>query len=94
MVLALVSTSIVVYWFARSHIAAIVSLKEMRNATAVACCAEDCTLESVEVICRPRRDVCDIPETCDGASAECPVDVLSTDECRSAMGDCDLRGGV
>jgi hypothetical protein len=39
--------------------------------------------------CRGLAGVCDVAETCDGASAACPADAKSTTECRAAAGVCD-----
>jgi len=43
------------------------------------------------MVCRPAADVCDLAETCDGMSEECPADAFApaTTECRPAAGECD-----
>ncbi|MDC3979493.1 hypothetical protein [Polyangium jinanense] len=42
------------------------------------------------ILCRASAGVCDLVETCDGASSACPADVFSTAECRAKAGDCDI----
>jgi hypothetical protein len=43
-------------------------------------------------VCRPALGLCDLTETCTGASADCPPDALEPagTGCRPAAGDCDL----
>ena len=55
------------------------------------CCSATCEFESAATICRSSAGVCDIAETCTGASDTCPADTLEpiTTECRSAAGVCD-----
>jgi len=38
------------------------------------CCTDTCTVVSAGTVCRPAVDVCDITESCDGASGSCPSD--------------------
>jgi hypothetical protein len=42
--------------------------------------------------CRGAVDICDVAETCDGASTVCPADAFepSTTVCRSSAGECDV----
>jgi fibronectin type 3 domain-containing protein len=44
-------------------------------------------------ICRPAVGPCDVAETCDGASVDCPDDKLAAagKECRAVAGDCDVE---
>ena len=62
------------------------------NGSATTCCAADCGLRASGETCRPSAGVCDAPEGCSGASAECPADskVASGAECRTAAGACDV----
>lgn len=40
-----------------------------------ACCTGTCQFAPAAQVCRPARDAqCDFPESCNGTSAECPVD--------------------
>ncbi len=40
-----------------------------------ACCNSTCTGPAgVNTVCRPFAGACDVPETCSGASVDCPVD--------------------
>ena len=43
-------------------------------------------------VCRAASDVCDVTETCDGASPSCPADGFApaTTECRAAADQCDV----
>src|SRR5439155_18941783 len=44
------------------------------------------------VICRVAAGVCDIAESCNGASNDCPADAFkpATTACRAATGACDI----
>jgi hypothetical protein len=58
-----------------------------------ACCRPDCRgpIAAGEV-CRDARGQCDLEETCDGRSPECPDDAVMSrgSECREARGPCDV----
>jgi fibronectin type 3 domain-containing protein len=43
-------------------------------------------------VCRPAVDLCDVAESCDGTSADCPADKLAKAgaSCRPTAGDCDI----
>jgi fibronectin type 3 domain-containing protein len=43
-------------------------------------------------VCRPAVDLCDVAESCDGVSADCPADKLAKAgaSCRPTAGDCDI----
>ena len=43
-------------------------------------------------VCRKSTDLCDLPESCDGVSLDCPPDKLTTAgaPCRPAAGKCDV----
>jgi fibronectin type 3 domain-containing protein len=43
-------------------------------------------------VCRPAVDLCDVAESCDGTSADCPADKLAKagTSCRPTAGDCDI----
>lgn len=49
-------------------------------------------LEPAATVCREAAGDCDITESCDGTSPDCPEDVVrpETVECREAAGDCDV----
>src|SRR5262249_37677632 len=40
------------------------------------CCTVSCTFKGAGEVCRAANDVCDIQETCTGASGACPADVV------------------
>lgn len=46
---------------------------------------------SEAILCRPAVSACDLPERCDGASVDCPADVMAAAglPCRMAAGVCD-----
>jgi cysteine-rich repeat protein len=54
------------------------------------CCSAVCQLEPSGSVCRAAAGACDLEETCDGASDQCPADAKSTAECRAAAGACDV----
>src|SRR5205809_427355 len=56
------------------------------------CCSASCTIEPAGTVCRPAAGVCDVAETCNGASPTCPADVFvsAATQCRAAAGECDL----
>jgi fibronectin type 3 domain-containing protein len=43
-------------------------------------------------VCRPAVDLCDVAESCDGTSADCPADKMAKAgaSCRPTAGDCDI----
>jgi fibronectin type 3 domain-containing protein len=43
-------------------------------------------------VCRKAAGLCDVAESCDGVSSDCPADKLAAagKECRAAAGDCDI----
>ncbi len=43
------------------------------------CCSATCAFEPATTVCRAPVDVCDQSETCTGASATCPPDLLAAD---------------
>jgi N-acetylneuraminic acid mutarotase len=53
-----------------------------------------CSIAKPKTVCRPVQPgcACDVAETCDGTSAECPADtfVAAGTLCRAAAGSCDL----
>jgi hypothetical protein len=49
------------------------------NGTPGSCCGADCQFVSAGTECRPAVDACDVAETCTGADATCPADVLVPD---------------
>src|SRR5690348_1596389 len=57
------------------------------------CCAPDClSFVPAGTVCRSAAGVCDVDETCDGTSADCPADgfAASAAVCRSSAGSCDI----
>ncbi len=55
------------------------------------CCDPSCAFESADTICRAAASICDVAETCTGASDQCPADVVAPagTACRAATGICD-----
>jgi fibronectin type 3 domain-containing protein len=55
-------------------------------------CVTNGVLKSAGTPCRPAAGLCDVAETCDGLSNDCPADKLAAagKECRPAAGDCDV----
>ena len=49
------------------------------NGTAGSCCSATCELVAAATECRPSAGACDLAETCDGASADCPSDQFVSD---------------
>ncbi|XP_049643727.1 disintegrin and metalloproteinase domain-containing protein 1a-like [Suncus etruscus] len=43
------------------------------------CCSSNCQIQSKGYRCRPEESDCDLPEYCDGVSAECPQDLYKLD---------------
>jgi len=56
------------------------------------CCTAACSYRLAGEECRPAAGDCDLAETCSGAAAACPADVVASAAtvCRPAAGDCDL----
>src|SRR5207253_3478801 len=54
------------------------------------CCTTSCTFVPSGTLCRPSAGVCDLTETCTGASGSCPADAKRTAVCRPAGGTCDV----
>jgi hypothetical protein len=83
----------------RNWAAAIATYKEMCGNAVVeageqcdggACCTASCTFVPAATVCRAAAGVCDVSESCTGASAACPTDIKSTAVCRPAAGVCDV----
>jgi ELWxxDGT repeat protein len=62
------------------------------NGTAQTCCSAQCRVSTDAHICRTAADICDVPETCNGASATCPANGFqpTTTLCRVDQGECDV----
>ena len=60
----------------------------------VKCVAGICqaTKKATGTVCRPAAGVCDVAESCDGNSFDCPADALvaANTECRASGGVCDV----
>ncbi|XP_016058521.1 PREDICTED: disintegrin and metalloproteinase domain-containing protein 1a-like [Miniopterus natalensis] len=54
-------------------------LKDSAKCIPGPCCNIDCKIEAKGTNCRPAIDDCDLPEYCDGTSAECPADSYKQD---------------
>ncbi len=54
------------------------------------CCSSSCQLVSNGTTCRAAAGDCDLAETCNGSSPNCPADLKSTALCRAAPGVCDV----
>jgi hypothetical protein len=53
-------------------------------------CCNPTTCEFIAGVCRPANGVCDVAESCTGASGTCPPDgFTSGGECRPSGGECD-----
>ena len=59
------------------------------NGAATSCCTAACTFRGAGLTCRTAAGVCDLADTCTGASATCPADSKSTALCRGSAGACD-----
>lgn len=61
------------------------------NGMATSCCDIACRLKPTSEVCRPIAGGCDVAETCDGRSSDCPPDQVVTAEttCRPAVDVCD-----
>ena len=71
-----------------------------RCASGESCCAGSCALDCgaapcagqpAGTSCRAAQGPCDVTETCDGTTSECPADALApaSSTCRAATGPCD-----
>ncbi len=60
------------------------------NGGATTCCTSTCQLVGAGTQCRGLGGVCDVTESCTGASPNCPADQKSTAVCRASAGVCDL----
>ena len=58
------------------------------------CCNPDCTLASADTVCRPANGVCDVQETCNGVTSDCPIDEFAPagTSCGSGL-EC-INGGL
>ena len=61
------------------------------NGAATSCCTTICTFRPAGEECRPDTGICDLAETCTGASGTCPLDAAETAGtlCRASAGVCD-----
>ncbi len=59
------------------------------NGSATSCCTSTCQFRGSGQVCRASVGVCDLADTCTGASATCPADGKSTALCRAAATTCD-----
>ncbi len=62
------------------------------NGSSTSCCTASCQYVTVGTSCRTVAGICDVAETCTGASGACPTNgfVSGSTVCRSAAGGCDL----
>lgn len=72
--------------------AALPDTRDANRDVAAGACAPGGVIKPAGTVCRAALDVCDVEETCDGVSADCPADQLvkAGRECRAAKGDCDI----
>lgn len=63
------------------------------NGTEGTCCNLNCRFDVAGDVCRPASGVCDVAETCTGASDTCPGDAVREDTflCRGLGGECDIE---
>src|SRR5207244_897367 len=56
------------------------------------CCSSACTIEAAGTVCRAAAGICDVAESCNGVSNNCPADGLVAGgiTCRAAAGVCDV----
>ena len=61
------------------------------NGAPGSCCAANCQFAPAGTVCRSSAGVCDVAETCTGASTTCPANAFasSTTLCRPSAGACD-----
>ena len=62
------------------------------NGTETSCCDVNCTFNAAGSSCRVPAGVCDVPESCDGVTDNCPPDLFmpATTICREAVNICDI----
>ncbi len=49
-----------------------------------------CRGRAAGFVCRASRGACDVEETCDGTSIDCPTDAFESGTCRPSAGTCDV----
>lgn len=61
------------------------------NGGSTSCCTAACQFVSIGTTCRTSGGVCDVVETCSGASGTCPTNTFqpNTTVCRPSAGGCD-----
>jgi cysteine-rich repeat protein len=59
------------------------------NGAGTTCCTASCALVGAGTQCRAPGGVCDVAESCTGASPSCPADAKSSAVCRPSGGVCD-----
>jgi len=66
--------------------------RDANRDVAVGVCAPGGVIQPAGTPCRSAAGLCDIAETCDGVSADCPADKLEAagKACRAVAGDCDI----
>ena len=66
--------------------------REAPRDVAVGICAPGGIIQPAGTPCRSAAGPCDVEETCDGVTADCPADKLAVagKECRASAGDCDI----
>jgi fibronectin type 3 domain-containing protein len=66
--------------------------RDANRDVAVGVCAPGGVIQPAGTPCRAAVGLCDVAETCDGVSADCPADKLAAagKECRAIAGDCDI----
>ena len=66
--------------------------RDVYRDVAVGMCAPAGVIQPAGTVCRAAVGPCDIDETCDGVTADCPADKLATAgaSCRASAGDCDI----
>ncbi len=62
----------------------------LNNGSGTSCCTSSCQFRASGQTCRATAGVCDLAETCNGASGTCPADLKSTALCRASAGFCDV----
>src|SRR5437660_1326163 len=74
--------------------AALAACDDAPACTSGACCnTVDCSFVPMGIVCRSAAGhPCDLDESCDGSTADCPPDVtkVAGTECRPAAGTCDV----
>ena len=66
--------------------------KDAYRDVAVGICAPGGVIQPAGTVCRVAAGPCDVDETCDGVTADCPADKLAAagTSCRASAGDCDV----